>query len=274
MNVVVLAAGKGVACGPSPRTDQSRCYQSEIDRDHIVTELEATPVTGDTRRRLEPRTRPDLFRGRSRRSTRYHLRHLGPQPRPATPFSKFNRTSGTRSSPSTATTSSTPPRPTPFGSATAKPVIRPSQSPAPTTRTSPASSTSPTTNSWGSKNPLHPDRVASESPRPIFRSTGKHRAARVERVLAEPHDGEEPPVRPACTGFRTARSTPTRRTSRWGTTKATRLWDRVTDDGRDATVLNVPVTFPPSSRIQRQVSGFLSPSIDAASSDDAGQAGA
>jgi len=40
---------------------------------------------------------------------------------------------------------------------------------------------------------------------------------------------------------------------------ATRLWDRVTDDGRDATVLNVPVTFPPSSRIQRQVSGFLSP---------------
>ena len=33
--------------------------------------------------------------------------------------------------------------------------------------------------------------------------------------------------------------------------KATRLWDRVTDDGRDATVLNVPVTFPPSTRIQR-----------------------
>ncbi|MGQ3330221.1 alkaline phosphatase family protein [Halorubrum sp. FL23] len=50
---------------------------------------------------------------------------------------------------------------------------------------------------------------------------------------------------------------------------ATRLWDRVTDDGRDATVLNVPVTFPPSSRIQRQVSGFLSPSLDAAASDDA-----
>jgi len=45
MNVVVLAAGKGVACGPSPRTDQSRCYQSEIDRDHIVTELERRPVT-------------------------------------------------------------------------------------------------------------------------------------------------------------------------------------------------------------------------------------
>ncbi|EMA69049.1 type I phosphodiesterase/nucleotide pyrophosphatase [Halorubrum aidingense JCM 13560] len=49
--------------------------------------------------------------------------------------------------------------------------------------------------------------------------------------------------------------------------KATRLWDRVTDDGRDATVLNVPVTFPPSTRIQRQVSGFLSPSIEQASSD-------
>ena len=41
--------------------------------------------------------------------------------------------------------------------------------------------------------------------------------------------------------------------------KATRLWDRVTDDGRDATVLNVPVTFPPSSRIQRQVSASSRP---------------
>ncbi|GAB7010667.1 alkaline phosphatase family protein [Halorubrum trueperi] len=51
--------------------------------------------------------------------------------------------------------------------------------------------------------------------------------------------------------------------------KATRLWDRVTDEGRDATVLNVPVTFPPSTRIQRQVSGFLSPDVDSASSDDA-----
>ncbi|WP_418285044.1 alkaline phosphatase family protein [Halorubrum sp. DTA46] len=53
--------------------------------------------------------------------------------------------------------------------------------------------------------------------------------------------------------------------------KATRLWDRVTDDGRDATVLNVPVTFPPSTRIQRQVSGFLSPSIEQASSDESVQ---
>ncbi|MDZ5811810.1 alkaline phosphatase family protein [Halorubrum sp. AD140] len=50
--------------------------------------------------------------------------------------------------------------------------------------------------------------------------------------------------------------------------RATRLWDRVTDAGRDATVLNVPVTFPPSTRIQRQVSGFLSPGLDAAASDD------
>ncbi|WP_418281959.1 alkaline phosphatase family protein [Halorubrum sp. DTA98] len=49
--------------------------------------------------------------------------------------------------------------------------------------------------------------------------------------------------------------------------KATRLWDRVTDAGRDATVLNVPVTFPPSTRIQRQVSGFLSPSLADAASD-------
>ncbi|WP_049982277.1 alkaline phosphatase family protein [Halorubrum sp. BV1] len=50
--------------------------------------------------------------------------------------------------------------------------------------------------------------------------------------------------------------------------KATRLWDRVTDAGRDATVLNVPVTFPPSTRIQRQVSGFLSPDLESASSDE------
>ena len=50
--------------------------------------------------------------------------------------------------------------------------------------------------------------------------------------------------------------------------KAERLWDRVTDAGRDATVLNVPVTFPPSTRIQRHVSGFLSPSLEAAASDD------
>jgi predicted AlkP superfamily phosphohydrolase/phosphomutase len=51
--------------------------------------------------------------------------------------------------------------------------------------------------------------------------------------------------------------------------EATRLWDRVTESGRDATVLNVPVTVPPSTRIQRMASGFLSPDLDAATSDDA-----
>ncbi|ELZ44583.1 type I phosphodiesterase/nucleotide pyrophosphatase [Halorubrum coriense DSM 10284] len=50
--------------------------------------------------------------------------------------------------------------------------------------------------------------------------------------------------------------------------KATRLWDRVTDAGRDATVLNVPVTFPPSSWIQRMASGFLSPDLKSAASDE------
>jgi predicted AlkP superfamily phosphohydrolase/phosphomutase len=44
-----------------------------------------------------------------------------------------------------------------------------------------------------------------------------------------------------------------------------RVWDRVSDDGRDATVLNVPVTFPPQRDVQRMVSGFLSPSIEKAS---------
>ncbi|MGB9986012.1 alkaline phosphatase family protein [Salarchaeum japonicum] len=49
--------------------------------------------------------------------------------------------------------------------------------------------------------------------------------------------------------------------------QATRVWDRVTDAGRDATVLNVPVTFPPQRNVQRMVSGFLSPDIERASSD-------
>jgi predicted AlkP superfamily phosphohydrolase/phosphomutase len=47
--------------------------------------------------------------------------------------------------------------------------------------------------------------------------------------------------------------------------QATRLWDRVTDAGREATVLNVPVTFPPQRNVQRMVSGFLSPGLDKAS---------
>jgi uncharacterized sulfatase len=50
--------------------------------------------------------------------------------------------------------------------------------------------------------------------------------------------------------------------------RATRLWDRVADDGRDATVMNVPVTFPPQRNVQRMVSGFLSPSVEKASSPD------
>jgi uncharacterized sulfatase len=50
--------------------------------------------------------------------------------------------------------------------------------------------------------------------------------------------------------------------------QATRLWDRVSADGRDATVLNVPVTFPPQRDVQRMVSGFLSPGVDKAAYPD------
>jgi uncharacterized sulfatase len=50
--------------------------------------------------------------------------------------------------------------------------------------------------------------------------------------------------------------------------RATRVWDRVADSGRDATVLNVPVTFPPQRNVQRMVSGFLSPSIEKAAYPD------
>ncbi|WP_225333611.1 alkaline phosphatase family protein [Halomicrobium urmianum] len=50
--------------------------------------------------------------------------------------------------------------------------------------------------------------------------------------------------------------------------QATRVWDRVVDDGRDATVLNVPVTFPPQRNVQRMVSGFLSPGVDDAAYPD------
>ena len=46
--------------------------------------------------------------------------------------------------------------------------------------------------------------------------------------------------------------------------QATRVWDRVTAAGRDATVLNVPVTFPPQRNLQRMVSGYLSPGVDEA----------
>jgi len=50
--------------------------------------------------------------------------------------------------------------------------------------------------------------------------------------------------------------------------QATRLWKRVHDAGRQATVMNVPVTFPPERGIQRMVSGFLSPSVDKAAYPD------
>jgi predicted AlkP superfamily phosphohydrolase/phosphomutase len=46
--------------------------------------------------------------------------------------------------------------------------------------------------------------------------------------------------------------------------QADRVWDLVTDEGRDATVMNVPVTSPPQRNVQRMVSGFLSPSVDKA----------
>jgi len=50
--------------------------------------------------------------------------------------------------------------------------------------------------------------------------------------------------------------------------QATRVWDRVAEDGRDASVLNVPVTFPPQRNVQRMVSGFLSPGVEKASYPD------
>jgi predicted AlkP superfamily phosphohydrolase/phosphomutase len=50
--------------------------------------------------------------------------------------------------------------------------------------------------------------------------------------------------------------------------QATRIWDRVTDEGRMASVFNVPVIFPPQRNVQRMVSGFLSPGVDKASHPD------
>ncbi len=44
--------------------------------------------------------------------------------------------------------------------------------------------------------------------------------------------------------------------------QATRLWDRVEEADRSATVMNVPVTFPPQRNVSRMVSGFLSPELD------------
>jgi len=50
--------------------------------------------------------------------------------------------------------------------------------------------------------------------------------------------------------------------------QATRLWARVTNAGKKATVMNVPVTFPPDRDVQRMVSGFLSPGVDKAAYPD------
>ncbi len=50
--------------------------------------------------------------------------------------------------------------------------------------------------------------------------------------------------------------------------QADRVWDRVTEEGRRATVMNVPVTFPPQRNVQRMVSGFLSPDLEKASFPD------
>src|SRR6056297_1149989 len=47
-----------------------------------------------------------------------------------------------------------------------------------------------------------------------------------------------------------------------------RVWDIATEEGRDATVMNVPVTFPPQRNVQRMVSGFLSPGIEKAAYPD------
>lgn len=46
--------------------------------------------------------------------------------------------------------------------------------------------------------------------------------------------------------------------------QAERIWDRVHEAGRNATVINVPVTVPPQRTIQRMVSGFLSTDLDRA----------
>ena len=47
-----------------------------------------------------------------------------------------------------------------------------------------------------------------------------------------------------------------------------RVWDRVHEAGRKATVMNVVTTFPPQRDVQRMVSGFLSPQVDKAAYPD------
>jgi len=50
--------------------------------------------------------------------------------------------------------------------------------------------------------------------------------------------------------------------------RSTRVWDRVQQAGRDATVMNVVTTFPPQRDVQRMVSGFLSPAVEKAAYPD------
>ncbi|QZA88949.1 alkaline phosphatase family protein [Salinarchaeum sp. IM2453] len=50
--------------------------------------------------------------------------------------------------------------------------------------------------------------------------------------------------------------------------QAERVWDIVQQTDRDATVMNVPVTFPPQRELQRMVSGFLSPELEKAAHPD------
>jgi predicted AlkP superfamily phosphohydrolase/phosphomutase len=50
--------------------------------------------------------------------------------------------------------------------------------------------------------------------------------------------------------------------------QATRVWDRVQSAQRQATVMNVPVSFPPQENVQRMVSGFLSPGVDRAATPE------
>jgi len=50
--------------------------------------------------------------------------------------------------------------------------------------------------------------------------------------------------------------------------RADRVWDRIEAADRNATVMNVPVTFPPQRNVQRMVSGFLCPTLDKATYPD------
>jgi predicted AlkP superfamily phosphohydrolase/phosphomutase len=50
--------------------------------------------------------------------------------------------------------------------------------------------------------------------------------------------------------------------------QATRVWTRAHERGQKATVMNVPVTFPPERDIQRMVSGFLAPGVEEAAYPD------